>query len=62
MENPNQALINDCDMLLKYCSQLVKVEVNPEVEETQEKAPEREVNLADLKKEKLEIMAPKKEI
>lgn len=49
-------------MVVKYCSMLVRAESKPAEEEVEEKAPEREINPEDLKKEKLQIMAPKKEL
>lgn len=58
---------DESEILIKYCELILKLDTQhsaaqSEPEEAKEEVPVREVNEADLKKEKLEILAPKKEI
>lgn len=48
---------------MKYCELLIRTETKPAVAEEEEEVKEEvTVNEADLKKEKLSVMAPKKEL
>ncbi|KAL4453227.1 hypothetical protein ABPG73_022082 [Tetrahymena malaccensis] len=65
LENPFQKQIDDCEQIVKYCELLIRAEqkVNQnEQEQEEEVKQENTVNEADLKKEKLSIVAPKKEL
>ncbi|EAR82182.1 hypothetical protein TTHERM_01276340 (macronuclear) [Tetrahymena thermophila SB210] len=64
LENPFQKQIDDCEQIVKYCELLIRAEqkVNQVEQEEEEVKQENTVNEADLKKEKLSIIAPKKEL